>query len=181
MIGGLMRSERRRFLLSSASLALAPLAACAELKPPFNAVGQRFPDFRLQDIDGNEHASTQYQGRALLANFWATWCPPCRIEMPDLNRVHQRDARHGIQVIGFAIDDNPNPVREFRLRVNVSFPLLLDTGMALANRIGIKSYPTTLLVGADGIVSEVIVGIKPWLEYPGVATLRRKNPNAGGQ
>jgi thiol-disulfide isomerase/thioredoxin len=159
-------SARRGFLAGAAALGLALLTGCAERKP-YSAVGKPFPDFRLTDIDGREHARADHAGTALVVNFWATWCPPCRAEMPDLDLVHRR----GLRVLGFCYDQDENPVKEFRLRTAVSFPLIVDRDLVLAKGIGIESYPTTLLVARDGRVTEVLVGPRPWPDYPGIKAL----------
>lgn len=163
-------TDRRGFLAGTAALGLAQLAGCAEQKP-YSAVGKPFPDFRLVDIDGREHASPDYAGIALVANFWATWCPPCRVEMPDLDTVHRRNANRRLRIIGFCIDEDPNPVREFRLRVSVGFPLIIDVEQRLSRQIGITGFPTTLLVANTGLITEVLVGPRPWPDYPGIAAL----------
>lgn len=165
-------NSRRGFLVGATALGLATLAGCAERKP-FSAVGSPFPEFRLKDIDGNEHDRTQYAGLPLIANFWATWCPPCRAEMPDLDRVHRRSEKQGLRVIGFSIDQEPHAIREFRLRVNVGFPLVLDVDQRLSRQIGITSYPTTLLVASSGLITEVLIGPRPWPDYPGVIALEQ--------
>jgi peroxiredoxin len=161
---------RRSFLAATAGLGLAALAGCGERKP-FAAVGKPFPGFRQVDIDGRLVDSAVYAGQPLVLNFWATWCPPCRSEMPDLEIVHRGYAARGMRVFGFSIDDDANPVREFRLRTGVSFPLLIDAGRKFATALGVTSFPTTFLVARDGRVTEVLVGPRPWPEYPGIAAL----------
>lgn len=165
-----MPGGRRAFLAATAGLLLAPLAACGERKP-FDAVGKPFPDFRLTDIDGQLQERANYAGRALVVNFWATWCPPCRAEMPDLETTRERYAARGLGVLGISIDDDANPVREFRLRTGVRFPLVLDADRRLSNLLGVRSFPTTFLVSRRGLVTEVLVGPRPWPAYPGIAAL----------
>lgn len=161
-------TARRHFLATLAGVPL--LAACGKSKP-FAAIGERFPDFSLVDIDGRPHDRTAYAGRPLAVNFWATWCPPCRAEMPDLEQTRRQHADRGLQVLGISIDEDPNPVREFRLRIPVEFPLLLDTDRQLTNALGVFSFPTTFLVSRQGLVTEVLVGPRPWPDYPGIAAL----------
>lgn len=163
-------ATRRGFLATSAGLALAALTGCGERKP-FAAVGQPFPGIKMMDIDGRPVDTSTFAGQPLVVNFWATWCPPCRAEMPDLEIVHRGFGARGVKVLGLSIDDDPNPVREFRLRVGVTFPLLLDAGRALSSALGITSFPTTFLVARDGRVTEVLVGPRPWPDYPGVTAL----------
>jgi peroxiredoxin len=167
---GITNTSRRSFVTGSAAIATWTLAGCGN-KRPFSYVGHQFPDFDLRDIDGNAHRLSHQAQKPIVANFWATWCPPCRTEMPELEQVHQQNASRGLSILGFCIDDDPNPVREFRLRVKVSFPLIIDAGRKLMDEIGINSLPTTLLIDRHGIVKEVLVAPRPWLDYPGIKAL----------
>jgi peroxiredoxin len=91
--------------------------------------------------------------------------------MPDLDRVRQRYGNQSLEVIGFALDDDVNPVREFQRRTKVSFPLVLDTNRELASQVGVRQFPTSFLIGRNGRVREVVVGARPWQEYQGIASL----------
>jgi len=127
------------------------------------AAGSRFPAFSLAGTDGLTYRSSDYADAPLLINFWATWCPPCRAEMPELQALHQRLAGNGLRVLGVSVDDDTNLVREFLLKSPVAFPVLLDSRRVLAEGLlHLNSYPATYLVGRDGVVSELIFGGRSW-------------------
>ena len=165
-----MNPARRAFIAGGAAFAAAGLCGCDSGARP-GSPGNRFPDFRLSDIDGKVHDSKSMAGHPFLINFWATWCPPCRAEMPDLDALHKQFFARGLRVFGISIDEDIQPVREFRLRTGVSFPLIMDSGRVFAHLLKVTSFPTSFLVSGQGTVTEVLVGPRSWLTYPGVAAL----------
>lgn len=114
-----------------------------------------FWSLRFPRPDGGELALQSLRGRPLVLNFWATWCPPCVREMPDLDRFHRDFAGRGWQVVGLAID-GPTPVRQFLARTPVGFPVGLagfegtELSRALGNANG--ALPFTVVIGARGTV-----------------------------
>ena len=165
-----MTLSRRSFVSAGTALACVTALGCNR-QPRLAAYGTPFPAFRLADIDGKTHALSDYAGKPLLVNFWATWCPPCRTEMPDLDAVHQRLAPAGLRVMGVSIDEDVNPVREFRLRRNIGFPLIMDSGRTLSAALGVTTFPTTFLVARNNQIVEALVGPRAWPAYPGIAAL----------
>lgn len=125
------------------------------------------------DADGRPQPLAQWRGRPLLVNFWATWCPPCVEEMPDLQRVRDAYRGRGVEVIGIGID-NAAKIADFRERHRLTLPLLVagaggsDLNRTLGNAGG--ALPFTVLIGADGRVRERHLGqVKPeqlrrWLD-----------------
>jgi len=125
------------------------------------------------DPDGRAQPLAQWRGRPLVVNFWATWCPPCVEEMPDLQVVRSAYRDRGVEVIGIGID-NPRKIAEFRDRHGLTLPLLVagvggsDLNRALGNTGG--ALPYTVLIGADGRIRERHLGqVKPeqlrrWLD-----------------
>ena len=105
------------------------------------------------DLAGRQQALGQWQGKLLVINFWATWCAPCREEMPALNRLHLKYAANGLQIVGIAAD-SADKVMQFSKEVDLAYPLLVDNGAAmefsrrLGNRLGL--LPHTVMVGSDG-------------------------------
>lgn len=112
-------------------------------------------------------------GQALLLNFWATWCPPCRAEMAGLERLYRRLQGAGLALFGISIDDDVNLVREFVLQNGISFPILHDRSGALTQgRLALRSFPTTILVGRNGLVSDVVIGERRWDASPTLDAVR---------
>jgi thiol-disulfide isomerase/thioredoxin len=116
------------------------------------AVGQNVADLQLPDLAGRPHRLGEWQGRILIVNVWASWCEPCREEMPLLTAFAARQTRSGPQVVGIAQDDLP-AIRDFLQRTPANYPILIDdaqgrAGLRLGDAIG--GLPYTVLIGSDG-------------------------------
>lgn len=99
----------------------------------------------------------------MLVNFWATWCRPCRAEMPALDALYRESRARGLEVLAVSVDADLQLVREFVLQTGVTFPVLFDRGGEATRReLSIAAFPTTLLVGRNGLVGEVVVGAREW-------------------
>ena len=120
-----------------------------------------FWQLRFAQPQGGELALADFKGRPLLLNFWATWCPPCIRELPDLNRFHETLGPKGWQVVGIAVD-GPTPVREFLTRMPLSFPIALaglegtDLSRSLGNSSG--ALPFTVVFDAQGRIKHRKLG-----------------------
>jgi thiol-disulfide isomerase/thioredoxin len=118
---------------------------------PEAAVTQFF-SMRLNDADGKMQPMSQWRGKTLVINFWATWCPPCREEMPAFSRLQTKYAANGVQFLGIALD-TPDNVSAFLKQVTATYPLLLaeSEGMAMTQQLGNSrlALPYTLVLGAD--------------------------------
>ncbi len=128
-----------------------------------DAVARLFAS-RLDDSNGQPTSFAKWQGKTLVVNFWATWCPPCREEMPAFSRLHDRYAVRGIQFVGIALD-SADSVRAFAKDLPVSYPLLIGgvEGGALARDLGNSSLslPYTVLLSPAGEVRLVRTGFLP--------------------
>ena len=126
-----------------------PLVDTAQL--PETAITQFFA-IRLNDSDGKMQPMSQWRGKTLVINFWATWCPPCREEMPAFSRLQTKYAANGVQFVGIALD-TPDNVSAFLKKVTATYPLLLaeSEGMAMTQQLGNSrlALPYTLVLGAD--------------------------------
>lgn len=115
-----------------------------------------------QDSAGQEQSLAQWRGRWLVVNFWATWCPPCIKEMPDLQKVSDEYAARGVTVVGLGID-NPSAIRAFQQQYSLRLPLLLAgfDGSELARELGNESgaLPYTLLIDPKGRIVETRLGL----------------------
>ena len=153
-----MRSSRRLALMAgvAGAAALAPQAAGDDA-----AALDALWALRLQRPDGAELVLADLRGKPLLLNFWATWCPPCVKEMPEINRFYQAWSPKGWQVLGLAID-SPEPVRNFLAKMKLDFPIALAGlgGTALVRSLGNPSggLPFSVLVGAQGQVLQRKLG-----------------------
>jgi cytochrome c biogenesis protein CcmG, thiol:disulfide interchange protein DsbE len=118
------------------------------------------PEFKLDTFDGGAVALSDYRGTAVLLNLWATWCPPCRAEMPALEKVYEEYKDQGLIVLGLdATDqDNLDAIAPFEKQYNLTFPILLDTNGEASALYELRSLPTSFFIGRDGVIREVVIG-----------------------
>jgi thiol-disulfide isomerase/thioredoxin len=113
------------------------------------------PAFSLPDLSGKQHAIAEWQGKILVINFWATWCPPCLKEIPDFIALQTQYAAQGLQFIGIAIDDKA-AVDDYLATTKINYPLLMgaDDGVALARQLGnsVDAVPFSVVVNQQGMV-----------------------------
>lgn len=145
-------------------LTLAPLAGCEQepAKPRLTGNAEsRMPAFSFPDLGGVQQASSQWDGQVLVVNYWATWCPPCRKEMPLFIETQQNYADRGVQFVGIAIDD-PLMVQDFVDVYAINFPILIGDADAirLSNRMGNRfdSLPFTAIFDRQGKTRYIQVG-----------------------
>jgi len=120
------------------------------------------PEFILQDVYGKQHALSDYRGRVLVVNFWATWCGPCREEMPSMQRAADWLAKHDIPLIGIGVGETRNQVMAFLQDYPLRFPLLLDTNNVAMKHWAAQTIPTTYVVNAQGQVIYLAIGMRKW-------------------
>ena len=115
------------------------------------------PDFKLSLLNGGETYLSDFSGKPVMLNFWATWCPPCREEMPYLQQIHeQRSADVVVLTVNMA--ENPGDVEEFIREFGLSFPVLLDSNGDVAQQYGVRAIPTTFFIDKSGILQGVKIG-----------------------
>ncbi|HFD78779.1 MAG TPA: TlpA family protein disulfide reductase [Gammaproteobacteria bacterium] len=132
------------------------------------------PDFRLKDMDGEEHALSDYRGKVVMLNFWATWCPPCRREMPSMEAVYQSFKGQDFVVLAVNEWESEDHVFAFmgQLPVDPSFPILFDTDSKVAPLFGVKGLPTTVLIDRRGRIVYRAVGGRDF-DHPEVREIIR--------
>ncbi len=123
-----------------------------------NQVGNLAPDFQVQNLDGQTISLSDLRGKPVLLNFWATWCPPCRGEMPYLQQIYEEWSNKGLMLFALDIGESPALVKEFLETNNFSMPVLLDTERSVAQKYSIQYYPTTFFIDKNGIIQEKKVG-----------------------
>lgn len=118
------------------------------------AIGQAAPDFTLHTVDGQQYRLADLRGRPVMVNFFATWCPPCKAEMPLLEEAHRREQGSGSDLVILAIDLNEAAVtvRSFQERLGLTLPILIDKGDQVSRRYGIVPLPTSYFIDREGIV-----------------------------
>ena len=136
-----------------AVLAAALVPAATPAGPADGAVPSRRPEFSLPDLEGKVHPISEWDGKALVVNFWATWCAPCRREIPLLNKIQHEYAAKGFEVVGIAVDV-PKDVKAYTATVPFDYPLLVgeQDGIDAAQAFGVSAlaFPFTAFTDASG-------------------------------
>jgi peroxiredoxin len=152
-------------VLRSAVLVLAVLlTGLPAVEAAMPAVGKPAPDFTLRSSSGKNLKLGEYRGQVVLLNFWATWCGPCREELPLLNRLHEQYRRAGFALLGVNVDDNPKVAEAMARQLGVGFPVLFDAGKQVSKRYDVDSMPVTLLIDRDGKLRYVHRGYRAGYE-----------------
>ena len=140
------------------------LAGCSESKPPDRLVtGQAFPPVTMLGIDGKEMPLAVFRGKLVVLNVWATWCPPCRKELPSLQRLSASLDEGRYVIVGLSLDQDNVAVREYLHDKGVTYANFLDRDMGIAkNVLGMKAYPDTFFIGPNGILLGRVVGAIDW-------------------
>ncbi len=125
------------------------------------------PGFELAASDGTLHRLDEaVPGRkVVIINFWATWCPPCRLEMPQLQTLYERYQDQGLQILAINVGEDEKTVRDFLSQRTLSFPVLLDREGLVAAQYRVEAFPTTVLLDAEGRVFQFTEGLDPYLAY----------------
>lgn len=126
---------------------------------PAAVVGAPAPDFTLNDLDGNPVKLSDLQGQVVLINFWATWCGPCRLEMPAIEAEYQARRSQGFTVLAVDWDEPADQVQSFVDELGLTFPVLLDPGSTVNDLYRVRGYPTSFFINRDGYVDRQHVGI----------------------
>lgn len=119
-------------------------------------------DFTLEDITGKTHSLSQYQGKVVVVNFWASWCPPCVHEMPSMSSLFDEMAGKPFTILAINLGENPKDIRKFLDSYPVSFPVLLDPQQALPRKWKVFAFPTSYLLDRNGIVRYSVAGGIDW-------------------
>lgn len=131
----------------------------AQTTPDKMEQGQLAPHFTSLALSGGETALVDYAGDVIVVNFWATWCPPCKAEMPGINAFYEAHQADGLVVLAVNVKESESLVRPFIETNNFTFPVLLDPAGSVVNQYQVRSFPTTVIIDRDGIVRHIQVGM----------------------
>ncbi len=138
---------------------IAPLATQLSIPQAQASGGHPFaPNFSLSDLSGQTLTLDDYKGKVVMLDFWATWCGPCRIEIPEFVELQKRYRDQGLAVIGISMDDSPEPVKEFYAQFKMNYPVAVGDEKLAELYGGILGLPTTMLIGRDGRIYAKHVG-----------------------
>ena len=156
-----MRMIRSLVAALASTLSLVALTPAVAATPAAYVVA---PDFTLRGADGRNVRLDELRGQVVLVNFWATWCGPCREEMPRLDTLYQKYRKSGFVLLGVNIDDNPATALSTAQKLNVSFPILLDTDKKVSKLYDLSTMPSTVVIDRDGKVRFLTRGFRDGTE-----------------
>ena len=116
------------------------------------------PDFSLPDLSGQKLDLSSYRGKVVLLDFWATWCDPCREEIPQFVELQKRYGDQGLQIIGVSMDDEAEPVRDFYQRFKMNYPVVMGNAKTGELYGGVLGLPIAFLIGRDGRITAKHIG-----------------------
>jgi peroxiredoxin len=172
--GGIIRSGLLAVLLAAGVAACAPAGGENPAPRPALAAG----DIVLDNVHGGTVRWSDYDGKIRVVNFWATWCPPCAVEIPRFNEIAEEFRDRGVQVIGISLDDHVEFVRDFEKEIPLNYPSLMNTP-ALQEKFGdVLGVPFTLILDRSGEVFNSHVGFthQKWFREDLDALLQQEEP-----
>ena len=162
--------KKIRFLILAGCLALF-ITACGE--KPVATVGKPAPDFDTLDLDGKVWSLSKLKGKVVFINFWATWCSPCREEMPSMQRLYTKLPKDKFEMIALFNNDKKPAVRNFVSQLELTFPILSDEHNFAGTKYGLTGLPETFIVDKQGVIREKIIGPAKWDSPENVEMLMR--------
>jgi len=165
---GLVYNSRRWLLFSLALLLLGASWTWAARVPASAEIGRiaspragfPAPDFALETLGGERATLAERRGKVVIVNLWASWCGPCRSEMPAIQRVYEANRERGLDVLAVnsTVQDDAAKARDFARELGLTFPILLDRDGEVTRRYLVRGLPSTFIVGRDGVIREAIFG-----------------------
>jgi peroxiredoxin len=156
------------FVLLAAGILFIVAAVSAETPSPFavnKVIGKKAPDVTLKDLDGNPRSLSSYKGKVVLLHFWATWCPPCRDEIPELNELNKKMSDRAFAIYAVSTDDAAVDVKDFMKKNPVKFSVVMDFhGAATKKFYKVFMMPTSFLIDRNGTIVDIFYGGQEWTE-----------------
>lgn len=149
------------------------LDTSASVEPPLPKIGSPIPSFDLPDVDGRMISNKEYLGTPLMINFWATWCAPCKLEMPLLQKTAKRYEK-SLTVFAVNFDEPKETVIKYVSQNSIDIPVVLDESGAMANSYGVHAFPVTFFIDKEGILQSIHIGqlsevlVKTYLKTIGI-------------
>ena len=162
------------FSLALMILTITQSTASGDSTSTLHAVADRpvAPEFALADIDGVMHRLSDYRGQVVIVNFWATWCPPCREEMPSMQRAWEQIQDEDMVILAIDVGEDEDTIFTFTADYPVEFPLLLDLDSRVIQEWPVRGLPTTFIVDPQGRIAYRAIGTRDWEDPALLETLR---------
>ena len=162
LLAGLVAADRALVVptakAESPSFKKTPIA-----EPALVRVGDEAPNFQLRDLAGNTVSLSQLRGKVVLLNFWATWCGPCRVEMPAMEQLYRTFPRREFEILAVSTDPQGIVVTgPFQKETGVTFPILHDSEYRVGLTYGARTLPMTFMVDRQGVIRQKIFGARDW-------------------
>lgn len=140
------------FALWVVYLLISPPSAAGTTRGTLELVGKPAPNFELKGIDGQTYKLADLKGKPVMLNFFATWCPPCRNEMPAIQEAYKQYADQGFVVIAVNLNESEMVVKNFKDKLGLTFPIVIDTDDRVTKAYDIVPLPTSFFVNKDGVI-----------------------------
>ncbi len=167
--------KKKRLIMRSVILAILLAAVIYTLYANFTketrddlATGDKAPDFILYDMEGNKHKLSDYQGKGVFLNFWATWCKPCEREMPYMNNQYKVYKDQGVEILAVNVGEADFLINKFVEKHDLVFPILKDKNKDVLNLYNITPLPTTMLIDPEGTITAIETGELPEAKIKGM-------------
>jgi peroxiredoxin len=120
--------------------------------------GSKAPDFTLAGLDGKQHKLSDYKGKTVVVNFWGTFCPPCKNEMPAIQHQYDKFNQQDVVFLGLNLGESKITVQSFLDQNKITFPILMDDNEATRKRYSVMNYPTTFFITPGGTIAKIMIG-----------------------
>ena len=156
------QSIEKAFLVLTFIALILLACGCGNREDKSGLASHAAPDFSLKDLNGRTYRLADLKGQVVVLNFFATWCGPCRQEIPDFVRLHQSLRAQGLEIIGVSLDQEPGTVLgPFIRNYRITYPIVLGTREVVLDYGGIQGIPTTFIIDRNGKISDYFVGLQP--------------------
>jgi len=150
------------------------ISGCGE--SPVATVGKPAPNFDTVDLEGKVWSLSKLKGQVVFVNFWATWCAPCREEMPSMQRLYTKLPKDKFKMLALFNNDNPKAVKNFVTKLGITMPILSDEHNFAGPKYGLTGVPETFIIDKQGVVREKFIGPAEW-DSPQYVTMLMKYIN----
>jgi len=162
---GFLQKDKNPVASASALATVAVLSttppcgdAAVDKDPPAPRLGRLAPDFSITEVDKSISKLSDYRGKTVVLNFWASWCGPCKLEAPDLETFHKEYKDQGVVVLAVGWRDTPSALSKFASDRGLTFKILADVGEGVGNKYGLTGIPTTFFIDKTGVIREMQIG-----------------------